>query len=127
MAVDPAIRAIVQQFIQTQGNQGPRTPPVPLTAVLTTEVLQSLMTDEAAVAEMSTLLPPGQQTSEDLREALGSPQLQQSLTGLTQAIHSDQLPVLFSSLGLDPTVIASAQPGTDALELLIRAMEGSSA
>lgn len=123
-AIDPAIRAMVQQFI---ANQGPRTPPVPLNAVLTTEVLQGLMTDEAAVAEMSTLLPPGQRSNEDLRDALGSPQLQQSLNALSQAIHSDQLPVLFSSLGLDPTAIASAQPGTDALEMLIRAMEGSSA
>lgn len=121
--IDPAIRAMVEQFI---ANQGPRTPPVPLGTVLTTEVLQSLMSDDAAVAEMSTLLPPGQQTSEDLREALGSPQLQQSLSALTQAIHSDQLPVLFSSLGLDPSVIASTPPGTDALEMLIRAMEGPS-
>jgi hypothetical protein len=121
--IDPAIRAMVQQFI---AQQGPRTPPVPLSAMLTTEVLQSLMADEAAVAEMSTLLPPGQQTSEDCRDALGSPQLQQSLTGLTQAVHSDQLPVLFASLGLDPSSIASAAPGTDALELLVRAMEGPS-
>lgn len=121
--IDPAIRNIVAQFI---ASQGPRTPPVPLNAVLTTEVLQGLMTDETAVAEMSTLLPPGQQTSDDLREALGSPQLQQSLTALTQAIHSDQLPVLFASLGLDTSAIASATPGTDALELLIRAMEGPS-
>lgn len=120
--IDPAIRNIVAQFI---ASQGPRAPPVPLGAVLTTEVLQGLMTDEAAVAEMSTLLPAGQQTSEDLREALSSPQLQQSLTALTQAIHSDQLPVLFASLGLDTSAIATAAPGTDALELLIRAMEGA--
>lgn len=121
-AMDPQIRAIVEQFIAAQG---PRTPPVPLNAVLTTEVLQSLMTDPAATAEMAPLLPPGQQSQEDLREALGSPQLQQSLTALSQAIHSDQLPVLFASLGLDPSAIAGAAPGTDALELLIRAMEGS--
>lgn len=121
--MDPQIRAIVQQFI---ASQGPRTPPVPLGAVLTTEVLQGLMTDDAAVAEMSTLLPPGQQTNDDLRDALGSPQLQQTLSALTQAVHSDQLPVLFASLGLDPSAIANAAPGSDALELLIRAMEGPS-
>lgn len=122
-SIDPAIRAMVEQFI---ASQGPRAPPVPLTAVLTTEVLQGLMTDTAAVEEMRALLPPGQTTDADLREALGSPQLQQSLSGLTQAIHSDQLPVLFSSLGLDPSSIATAAPGSDALELLIRAMEGPS-
>lgn len=120
--MDPQIRAIVEQFI---ASQGPRPPPVPLNAVLTTEVLQGLMTDEAAIAEMGPLLPPGQQGPEDLREALGSPQLQQSLTALSQAIHSDQLPVLFASLGLDPSAIASAPPGTDAMELLIHAMQGT--
>lgn len=125
--VDPAIRAIVQQFINSQGAGAVRQPPVPLNAVMTPEVLQTLMTDEAAVAEMSTLMPPGQQTSPDVSDALRSAQLQQSMTALTQAIHSDQLPVLFSSLGLDPTLIAGAAPGTDALELLIRAMEGPSA
>jgi len=126
-AMDPSIAAIVQQFIAAQGGQGAaRAPPVPLQAVLTTEVLQSLVTDEAAVAEMVALLPPGQQSAADLREALGSPQLQQSLTPLSQAIHSDQLPVLFSSLGLDPTAIGFAAPGSDALQLLIQAMEPGS-
>merc|ERR1719440_215229 len=38
-SIDPAIRAMVEQFIAAQG---PRAPPVPLNAVLTTEVLQSL-------------------------------------------------------------------------------------
>ena len=41
---------------------------------------------------------------EGLSEVLASPQLQQSLSALTQAVHSDQLPVLLASLGLDPSV-----------------------
>lgn len=124
--IDPQLRAILSQILAQQGPTGqPRTPPVPLQSVLTTEVLQGLMTDEAAVSEMSALLPPGQQSPEDLREALQSAQLQQAIGGLTQAIHSDQLPVLFSSLGLDPSSIATAAPGSDALELLVRAMEGA--
>jgi len=123
--IDPALRAILSQILAQQGGQGgPRTPPVPLQAVLTTEVLQGLMADEGAVAEMSGLLPPGQQSADDLRDALQSAQLQQAIGGLTQAVHSDQLPVLFSSLGLDPSSIATAAQGTDALELLVRAMEG---
>lgn len=120
--MDPQLRAILQQFM-SQEPQGPRTPPVPLGAVLTTEVLLSLLSDEAAAAEMRPLLPVGQQSEDDLRMALGSPQLQQSLQSLSQAVHSDQLPVLFASLGLDPGVIASAAPGSDALEVLCRAME----
>ena len=50
---------------------------------------------------------------------MASPQLQQSLSALTQAVHSDQLPVLLASLGLEP----SALSGGDALELLCKAME----
>jgi hypothetical protein len=122
--IDPQLRAVLQQILAQQSGQ-PRTPPVPLQTVLTTEVLQGLLTDETAVAEMTGLLPPGQQTTDDLREALQSAQLQQAIGGLTQAIHSDQLPVLFSSLGLDPSSIATAAPGSDALELLVRAMEGA--
>lgn len=121
--VDPALRAVLQQFLENQGQQGPRAPPLPLGAVLTQEVCLSLTSDEQAVAEMMTLLPPGHQSQEGVREALTSPQLQQSFRGLTQAIHSDQLPVLLASLGLDPSIIATAAPGEDALAVLCRAME----
>lgn len=121
--VDPQLRAILSQFLETQGAANLRTPPVPLGAVLTTEVLSGLLTDETACKELTSLLPPGQQTQEDLAEALRSPQLQQHMNSLTQAIHSDQLPMLFAALGLDPSTIASAGPGADALEVLCRAME----
>jgi len=114
--VDPQLAAALRQFLQAQQ----RTPPVPLTSVLTTEVLLSLMDDEAAVSELVDLLPEGQRTAEDLRESLSSAQLQQSLAGLTQAVHSDQLPILFASLGLDP---GSVTPGSDGLEVLCRALE----
>merc|ERR1740123_985717 len=94
-----------------------------MTSVLTPDLLQGLMDDEAAVAEMTQHAPQGHRTPEGLRSALGSPQLQQSLRALTQAVHSDQLPLLFSSLNLDPSAIGAAAPGADALEVLCRAME----
>merc|ERR1740123_1003011 len=96
-----------------------------MTSVLTPDLLQGLMDDEAAVAEMMQHAPAGHRTPEGLRSALGSPQLQQSLRALTQAVHSDQLPLLFSSLNLDPSAISAAAPGSDALEVLCRAMERS--
>uniref|UniRef100_A0A7S2KTS2 Pru domain-containing protein n=1 Tax=Zooxanthella nutricula TaxID=1333877 RepID=A0A7S2KTS2_9DINO len=122
-AVDPQLSAILQQFLDSQGAQSQRTPPLPMTDVLTTEVLSGLGSDEAAIAEMTPLLPESHRSPEGVREALSSPMLQQSLRALTQAVHSDQLPLLFTSLGLDPSAIASAAPGTDALELLCKAME----
>lgn len=128
--VNPELRAALDALLQAQGGAAPggaaaaqRQPPVPLAAVLTTDVLQGLMEDPEAVKEMQELLPPEQRTTDDLRQALGSPQLQQHLSSLTQATHSDQLPVLFASLGLDPSTIATMAPGSDALEALIRAME----
>lgn len=117
------LRAILAQFLENQGAQGSRTPPIPLSAVLTTEVLQSLLTDEAACAEMKALLPETHQTPHGLREALASPQLQQSIHSLSQAVHSDQLPVLLASLGLNASAVGSAAPGSDALEVLCGAME----
>merc|ERR1712187_1057146 len=86
----------------------------------------SLLPDEAAVTEMISHLPDTHKSPEGLREALTSAQLQQSLHSLTQAIHSDQLPVLLAGLGLNQSAITSAQPGTDALEVLCRAMEAQS-
>eukprot|EP00440_Ansanella_granifera_P075708 gb/GFBE01082152.1/.p1 GENE.gb/GFBE01082152.1/~~gb/GFBE01082152.1/.p1 ORF type:complete len:286 (+),score=104.33 gb/GFBE01082152.1/:1-858(+) len=124
--IDPQLRAMLSQFLdQQQGGQtaAARTPPLPLTAVLTTEVLQSLMTDDAAVAEMTGLLPDSHKSTEGLREVLASPQLQQSMVALSQAVHSDQLPVLLASLGLSPSVLSTAAPGSDALEVLCKAME----
>lgn len=121
--VDPQLAGILQQFLAQGGAQQERKPPVPLGAVLTTEVLQTLLTDDAAMTEMASLMPEGQRTPEDIRETLASPQLQQSLSSLTQAVHSDQLPVLFAGLGLDASSLATLPPGTDALEALCRAME----
>ncbi|CAK0789009.1 unnamed protein product [Prorocentrum cordatum] len=118
---NPELQAILQQFLQAQS--APRAPPVPLSAVLTTEVLQGLLEDEAAVKEMTELLPATHRNPAGVREALASPQLQQSLQGLSQAIHSDQLPMLLAALGLDPRSLAGAAPGSDALEVLCKAME----
>lgn len=122
--IDPQLRAVLTQFL-TQGGAGgagmAQRAPLPMTTVLTTEVLQSLLTDEAACSEMIGLLPESHKNQEGLSEVLASPQLQQSLSALTQAVHSDQLPVLLASLGLDPSVINGASG--DALEVLCRAME----
>jgi len=120
------VQQILQQFLESQAAQGARAAPVPLGAVLTTDALQGLLTDETACAEMMALLPDGHKSTEDLREVLGSPQLQQSMHSLSQAIHSDQLPTLFSSLGLNPSAISQAAPGSDALEILCKTMEANS-
>jgi hypothetical protein len=69
--------------------------------VLTQEACTGLLSDEAATAELCALMPEGMQSPEDLRKALTSPQMRQAMNVLTHAIHSDQIGVLFASLGLD--------------------------
>lgn len=122
--VDPQLQAILNQFIASQqGGGAAQRAPVLLKDVLTADVLQTLLTDEAAVEELTGLLPEGQKTREDLEEVLVSPQLQQSMGPLTQAVHSDQLPILFATLSLNPQTISTVAPGTDALEILCKALE----
>lgn len=132
--IDPALQNALQQFLQGQGAgaglpgaaQGQGAAQASISDVLTPELLASLAEDETASAELMQHLPESHRTREGLRGALGSPQLQQSLRGVAQAVHSDQLPVICSSLNLDPGALASAAvPGTDPLEALCRAMERS--
>lgn len=127
--LDPQLQAALAQILESHGGGAgagaARAPPLPMNAVLTPDLMQSLMEDETAVAELMQHVPEGHRDRDGLRSALGSPQLQQSLRTLTQAVHSDQLPLLFSSLNLDPSAIASAPPGSDAMEILCRAMERS--
>merc|ERR1719362_1461441 len=68
--VDPQLRDILNQFLANQGAAGQRQPPLSLTSVMTTDVLQGLLTDDKAVAEMQALMPDGQQTKDDLKAAL---------------------------------------------------------
>jgi hypothetical protein len=52
---------------------------------------------------LRSLLPPGQQTDEGLRETLRCPQFRQSLRSFTNALHTDGYNSIIANLGLDPT------------------------
>jgi len=114
---------ILGQFLQQSGTGAggaSRTPPVPLQTFMSAEVLNQLMDDPEAVAELLGNMPEGQGTPQDLREVFASPQLSQNMSILSQAIYSDQLGILFQMLGLDPSVLT---PGTEPMEALCKAME----
>ena len=66
------------------------------------DLLSPLLEDEAAIQELKTHMPAAQQDSQDVADAIHSAQLRQNLGVLSQAVYSDQLPVLFSALGLSP-------------------------
>eukprot|EP00746_Dinoflagellata_sp_MGD_P011866 gnl/MRDRNA2_/MRDRNA2_125067_c0_seq1.p1 gnl/MRDRNA2_/MRDRNA2_125067_c0~~gnl/MRDRNA2_/MRDRNA2_125067_c0_seq1.p1 ORF type:complete len:289 (+),score=86.62 gnl/MRDRNA2_/MRDRNA2_125067_c0_seq1:89-955(+) len=114
------LAGILQQFLQNQGGGAPRSPPVPLQTFLTADVLNQLMDDPEAVAELLPLLPDGQNTNQDLREVFASPQLSQNMSILSQAIYSENIGILFQMLGLDPSTLT---PGTEPMEALCKALE----
>lgn len=103
------------QGVQVQ----PRGPRVTLNNMLKPETLLTLAEDAEALAELKTHMPKEQQSDQDVVETLRSPQLKQNMSVLSQAIHSDQLPTLFTMLGLR----GGPQPGEDPMESLIKALE----
>lgn len=78
---------------------------VPLSKVLTPQVLSSLMEDDEAVQQLAAMLPEGLRDRENVRKALRSSQVMHSIRQLDRAIYSDALPTLFAALHLDPTNI----------------------
>ena len=65
-------------------------------------MLKLLESDESGDIKAALIphLPEGQQTADDLKENLLSPQLRQAMGTLTQAIQSDQINVILASCGL---------------------------
>lgn len=120
----------------TRRGMGHMLRPIPLSALFTPARLSALLHDPLAFAELRDHLPPSPGTPEaakttrtpgtgdhhdDMMDGLvHSPQLSSALGQLTQAIYSDQLPVLQTSLGLP-----ACQPdsGQDPLEILVAALE----
>lgn len=71
-----------------------------LEELLTSEEMLKLLDDAEAVEELQTLVPEGH----DLVETMKSAQLSAAMRQLTEAIYSEGLDVLFTSLGLDDSV-----------------------
>jgi hypothetical protein len=72
----------------------------PVESVITSpESIAALVTDSESVSRLLALCPEGET---DVREILKSPQFTESLRALTEGIYSDQISVLFTSLGLAP-------------------------
>eukprot|EP00917_Polyrhabdina_sp_WS-2016_P019426 GHVP01041585.1.p2 GENE.GHVP01041585.1~~GHVP01041585.1.p2 ORF type:complete len:116 (-),score=21.83 GHVP01041585.1:699-1046(-) len=69
------------------------------------------------------LLPEGQQTVEDVREAVKTVQFRTSVGQLNQALHSEQLDSLLQSLQV-PTS-RSTNPDEERIETLINALDSA--
>jgi hypothetical protein len=95
------MRALAAAFGQQQQQQQPRV--TRLTDVVDAEQVEpALLGDEAAVAALLPLLPPGLQTKAELAFMLRSPQLRQALGALGAALQTDNFNAVMSNFGLDP-------------------------
>lgn len=76
--------------------------PTPLTAVMDSSAILSLLDDEALVNRLLPLLPEGQQDVESLREIICSPQLRAGVAALGGALSTDNYQSVFANFGLNP-------------------------
>ena len=94
------------QSIMGGAPQGPQS--IPLSKVLTSDILLQLIEKPEYREVLMPLLPEGQQTVADLRDLIRSPQLQQSLRSLSQALMTENLNAVMANTGLDPAHGAEA-------------------
>ena len=90
------------------GAMGGQSQSVPLTQILTSDILLKLIEKPEYREVLMPLLPEGQQTDADLRDLVRSPQLQQSLRSLSQALMTENLNAVMANTGLDPAHGAEA-------------------
>uniref|UniRef100_A0A0G4GLP0 Pru domain-containing protein n=1 Tax=Chromera velia CCMP2878 TaxID=1169474 RepID=A0A0G4GLP0_9ALVE len=115
------MQQLLQQALQQTTGQQQRIQPTGLPLILNTRRLSDLLQDEEALKELQMHMPDGQHTAEDVRQVVNSSHTHASMQALTQAIYSDQLPVLLSMLGLpQPNLMQRA--GGDPMEILCRSL-----
>eukprot|EP00752_Nemacystus_decipiens_P008109 g7249.t1 len=108
-----------------------RKPPISLNDVVDADKIEEMgvLEDPETQRLLLPLLPKGGQTVEELRETIRSPQLQQALQSLGQALHSDNFNNIMSSFELDPSNPESSEAMArgDPVEAFLRAMMHSAA
>jgi len=116
LAKHPASATHANPQPQGSPSQGPA--PVQVSSILLSdESVKALTSDPETVNRLLAMCPPGET---ELESVLRSPQFGETLRSLTEGVYSDQIAVLFQSIGLDMKDIIGAQ---DPLEALCRAME----
>ena len=108
----------LMQILQQQGLLGALSPQVPpataapsgngasvsLSSLLTVELVEPVLRDQAMSQQLFPLLPPGHShTTAEIRTLIRSPQFQQAVDGLNQAIESGQHGALLAELGMRST------------------------
>ena len=118
-----AMTSLLQAMFQAQ-QQRPQAPTiVPLNTVLTPESFSQLLEDPKIVEALLPFLPEGQQTEEELRQTFSSPQLQQSLRSLTNALLSNNYNAVLANFGLDAAAGADAMAQGNPVLAFIQALQ----
>eukprot|EP00903_Cladosiphon_okamuranus_P022669 g20862.t2 len=103
-----------------------RRPAISLNDVVDADKIEEmrLLDDPETQRVLLPLLPEGQQTVEELRETIRTPQLQQALQSLGQALHSDNFNNIMSSFELDPSNPQSSEAMArgDPVDAFLKAM-----
>uniref|UniRef100_A0A1L8E3N7 Proteasomal ubiquitin receptor ADRM1 homolog n=1 Tax=Nyssomyia neivai TaxID=330878 RepID=A0A1L8E3N7_9DIPT len=108
----------------TQRNRG--TKPVELSAILNTESVGNIASDEDCRQELEPLLPKTaakEPVDQQLRETVASPQFQQALAMFNNALQSGQLGPVFSQFNLGVEAVTAANDGDT--ESFLQALEKS--
>ncbi|CAM9920523.1 unnamed protein product [Ascophyllum nodosum] len=89
----------------------PQQPPTRLTDVVNADAIEAsgFLEDANVQQALVPLLADEQQTEQELRETLRSPQLQQALAALSQALQTENFNNIMSSFELDPSNPKSAE------------------
>lgn len=98
--------------------------PVDLAGVMTPENMAPLISSQTANNDLLSHLPQGEglnQTPDELRKTLGSPQFQQAMGNFQAALQSGQLGPLMNQFGMPSDVSAAATQGN--VEAFVTAME----
>jgi len=85
-----------------------------LNAILSADYIDELLKDEEAINVLKQHLPEEQQDARGIKDNLKSPQLQQAIDTLDEALNSEEGVMVLQSLGFDAQAFQNASDGTDA-------------
>lgn len=96
-----------------------------MSSIVTTDRVAPLLDDPKVREALLPLLPETQQTEEELRRVVGSPEVRQTLDRLSSALQSDQFNTILSSLELDPEAGSELLAQGDGIGAFVHALQAA--
>ena len=116
-----------QQAQQQQQMQQMAQPLIaPLSEVVTNDDVAPLLSSPEIIAALLPLLPEGQQTEEELRATIRTPQFRSTLRTLTSALLSDNVNSIFANFGLNAADGGDAMAQGNPILAFLQALQAQS-